>query len=48
MKKGEKMLLRIDNLKCLFFFFRAILLLQNAEDQVNYHDAIRNYGRLLW
>ncbi|KAK1345115.1 hypothetical protein QTO34_013822 [Cnephaeus nilssonii] len=26
---------------------RAILLLQNAEDQVNYHDAIRNYGRLL-
>lgn len=46
MKKGEKMLLHIDNLKCLFF--RAILLLQNAEDQVNYHDAMRNYGRLLW
>ncbi|XP_016071658.1 PREDICTED: tetratricopeptide repeat protein 37 isoform X2 [Miniopterus natalensis] len=28
-------------------FHRAILLLQNTEDQVTYNDAIRNYGRLL-
>ncbi|XP_053519523.1 SKI3 subunit of superkiller complex protein [Artibeus jamaicensis] len=28
-------------------YHRAILLLQNAEDQVTYNDTIRNYGRLL-
>ena len=49
MENGKIMLLHKDNLKYLvFFFLRAILLLQNAEDQVTYNDTIRNYGRLLW
>lgn len=49
-EEGNRMLLHRDKLKYLdfFFFLRAILLLQSAEDQDTYNVAVRNYGRLLW
>lgn len=47
--KVKRMLLQIDNLKYLvFFFLRAVLLLQTAEDRDTYNVAVRHYGRLLW